>query len=50
MNEVTPILLVVLIWAVVFVGTLWFFGRALRVPTEAELEAAHAEGSASSTH
>lgn len=52
MDQVLPVLLVVLGWALLFVGVIWFFGRSLREPTETELEAEHApeEGVPSSVH
>jgi len=42
-----PILLVVLVWAIVFVGCFVSFARMLRLPTEPEIEAAleHADAS-----
>jgi hypothetical protein len=52
MDQVLPVLLVVLGWAILFVGIMVFFGRALREPTETEQEAEHApeEGVPSSVH
>lgn len=52
MDEILPVLIVILVWAIVFVGNMWFFGRSLRVPTESEMEAEHApeEGVPSSVH
>jgi len=41
MGELLPIFFVVLFWIVVGVLACWFFGRALRLPTESELEASH---------
>jgi Na+-transporting methylmalonyl-CoA/oxaloacetate decarboxylase gamma subunit len=42
-----PILLVVLVWAIVFVGCFVSFARMLRLPTEPEIEAALAHADAS---
>jgi len=46
------ILIVVLFWAILFVATIVFSRRVLRVPTESELEAEHAphEGVPSAVH
>jgi hypothetical protein len=43
LQYVLPIVYVVAFWIVTGILACWFFGRALRVPTEAELEleAAH---------
>ena len=41
MGEVVPVLLVVLFWALAFLFAFWFSQRAMRVPTETELEMAH---------
>ncbi len=41
MIEVVPILIVVLFWAAAFVFAFWFSQRAMRGPTETELELAH---------
>jgi hypothetical protein len=38
---VVPILLVVLFWAAAFFFAFWFSQRAMRSPTETELEVAH---------
>ncbi len=39
MGEVIPVLIVVIFWMVMGVFALWFFRRALSVPTEMEVEA-----------
>jgi hypothetical protein len=39
MGAVVPVLIVVTFWMIVGVIAVWFFGRALRVPTEMEMEA-----------
>jgi len=41
MDEVTPVLLVVFFWALAFAFAFWFSQRAMRVPTETEMEMAH---------
>jgi len=38
---VVPILIVVLFWAAAFFFAFWFSQRAMRAPTETELEMAH---------
>jgi hypothetical protein len=38
---VLPIILVISFWAIMFVGCFVTFTRMLRLPTEAEIEAAH---------
>lgn len=50
--DFTPILLllgVVLFWFVVFISSLLFFRRSLRVPTEGELELAQEHAHTAST-
>jgi anaerobic C4-dicarboxylate transporter len=42
-----PILLVILVWAIVFVACFVSFTRMLRLPTEPEIEAALADAEAS---
>jgi hypothetical protein len=37
---IVPILLVVLVWAIIFVACFISFARMLRLPTEPEIEAA----------
>jgi Kef-type K+ transport system membrane component KefB len=49
MSELWPILAVVAFWIITGVIACWFFGRALRLPTESELEVAH-ELAAASEH
>jgi len=44
--SLVPILLVVLIWAIVFVACFVSFARMLRMPTEPEIEAALADAAA----
>ena len=46
---VVPIVVVISIWAIVFVVTFISFTRMLRLPTEAEIEAAH-EHAVAATH
>jgi hypothetical protein len=41
--DIGPLLLIVLFWLVLFGLTFWFSRVALNAPTEAELEAAHAD-------
>jgi hypothetical protein len=41
MIEVAPIFIVVVFWAIAFLFAFWFSQRAMRVPTETELEMAH---------
>ena len=41
MGDVTPIFIVVVFWAAAFAFAFWFSQRAMRVPTETELEMAH---------
>jgi hypothetical protein len=51
MNDVIFIIYVVLFWAALFVFAFWLSVRALRVPTDAELEHAAEEAEAvHSTH
>jgi hypothetical protein len=44
--SLVPILVVVLIWAIVFVTCFVSFARMLRMPTEPEIEAALADAAA----
>ncbi|HEU0027297.1 MAG TPA: hypothetical protein VFQ25_09295 [Ktedonobacterales bacterium] len=48
MNDVIFIIYVVLFWLALFIFAIWLSIRALRVPTEAELE--HAAEQAESVH
>jgi hypothetical protein len=41
MEQVIPIFIVVVFWALAFVFAFWFSQRAMRVPTETEQELAH---------
>jgi|GEM_PF-2284033 hypothetical protein len=41
LGPVVPIVVIVLFWFIAFVGCFVSFRRMLRVPTEAEIEAAH---------
>ena len=55
MEEVVPVLLVVVFWALAFAFAFWFSQHAMRVPTETEMElahetAAHEEHAATPTH
>jgi hypothetical protein len=43
---VVPIVVVILFWAIIFVGSFVTFTRMLRLPTEAEIEAAHEQAAA----
>lgn len=41
MGDVAPIFIVVIFWAAAFIFAFWFSQRAMRPPTETELEVAH---------
>ena len=43
-NDILPIILVIVFWAVLFVFAFAMTVAALRVPTEAEVEAQRADG------
>jgi phosphotransferase system glucose/maltose/N-acetylglucosamine-specific IIC component len=42
-NDILPIILVIIFWAILFVFAFWMATVALRAPTEGEIEAQHAE-------
>lgn len=47
MEPMVPLLIIILFWAAVFVFAFWTFTHWLKVPTEAELEAAREAAEAS---
>lgn len=48
-NDILPIILIILFWAILFVFAFWMATVALRAPTEGEVEAQHAEAERTQT-